>query len=175
MDCSRPSLIGPHHIPEFASVHVHCIGDAIQPFHLLMPSSCAAFNLSQHQGLFQWVSSLYQMTKILEFQLPMSISPSNEYSGLISFKINWFDLAVQSTLGSLLQHHSSKAWILWSFFMVQLSQPYVTTGKTLALTVWIFVGKVMSLVFKTLSVITYHLFIAHCQHTTSEYINIRYL
>ena len=83
-----------------------------------------------------------------------SISPSSEYSGLISFRIDWFDLlAVQGTLKSLLQHHSSKASILWrsAFFMVQLSHPYVTTGKTIALTRWTFVGKVMSLLFNMLS------------------------
>ena len=79
-----------------------------------------------------------------------SISPSNEYSRLISFRIDWFDLfAVQGTLKSLLQHHSSKASILQhsAFFMVQLSYPYMTTGKTIALTRWTFVGKVMSLLF----------------------------
>ena len=83
-----------------------------------------------------------------------SISPSNEYSGLISFRMNWLDLlAVQETLKSLLQHHSSKASILWHspFFMVQLSHPYMTTGKTIALTRWTFVGKVMSLLFNKLS------------------------
>ena len=82
------------------------------------------------------------------------INPSNEYSGLISFRINWFDLlAVQGTLKSPLQHHSSKASVLQcsAFFMVQLSHPYLTTGKTKALTRWIFVGKVMSLLFNTLS------------------------
>ena len=78
-----------------------------------------------------------------------SISPSNEYSGLISFRMDWLDLlAVQETLKSLLQHHSSKASFLWcsTFFMVQLSHPYMTTGKTIALTIWIFVGKVMVIV-----------------------------
>ena len=83
-----------------------------------------------------------------------SISPSNEYSGLISFRMDWLDyLAVQGTLKSLLQHHSSKASILWclAFFMVQLSHPYMTTGKTIALTRWTFVGKVMSLLFNMLS------------------------
>ena len=82
-----------------------------------------------------------------------SISPSNEYSGLISFRIDWFDLlAVQGTLKSHLQHHSSKASILWhSAFMVHLSHMYMTTGKTVALTMWVFVGKVMSLLFNTLS------------------------
>ena len=83
-----------------------------------------------------------------------SISPSNEHSGLISFRMDWLDLlAVQGTLKSFLQHHSSKASILRhsAFFMVQLSHPYLTTGKTTALTRWIFVGKVMSLLFNTLS------------------------
>ena len=83
-----------------------------------------------------------------------SISPSNEYSGLISFRIDWFDLPeVQGTLKSLLQHHSSKASVLQCsvFFVVQLSQPYMTTGKTIALTGWTFVGKVMSLLFNVLS------------------------
>ena len=83
-----------------------------------------------------------------------SISPSNEYSGLISFRIDWFDLfAVQGTLKSLLQHHSSKASVLRrsAFFMAQLSHPYMTTGKTIALTRWTIVSKVMSLVFNILS------------------------
>ena len=83
-----------------------------------------------------------------------SISPSNEYSGLISFGIDWLDLlAVQGTLKSLLQHHSSKASIIWhaAFFTVQLSHPYMTTGKTIALTSWTFVGKVMSLLLNMLS------------------------
>ena len=82
-----------------------------------------------------------------------SISSSSEYSGLISFRIDWFDLAVQGTLQSLLQHHNSKAPILWrsAFFILQLWHPYMTTGKTIALTIWTFVGKVMSLLFNMLS------------------------
>ena len=83
-----------------------------------------------------------------------SISPPNEYSELISFRIDWFDLlAVQGTLKSLLQHHSSKASIFWlsAFFTIQVSHPYMTTGKTIALTRWTFVGKVMSLLFNMLS------------------------
>ena len=83
-----------------------------------------------------------------------NISPSNEYSGLISFRMDWLDLfAVQGTLNSLLQYHSSKASILWcsAFFIVQLSHPYMTTGKNIALTRWTFVGKVMSLLFNMLS------------------------
>ena len=87
------------------------------------------------------------------WSLSFSTSPSNEYSGLSSFRIDWFDLlAVQGTLKSLLQHHSSKAPVLYcsAFFMVQLSHPYMTTGKTTALTIWTFVGKVMSLLFNML-------------------------
>ena len=83
-----------------------------------------------------------------------SISPSNEYSGLISFRMDWFDLlAVQGTLKNLLQHYNSKASVLrcLAFLMFQLSYPYVTTGKTIALTIWAFVGKVMSLLFNMLS------------------------
>ena len=82
-----------------------------------------------------------------------SISPSSEYSGLISFRIDWFDLAVQGTLKSFLQHHSSKTSILWrlAFFIVQLSRPYMTMGKIIALTIQTFVGKVMSLLFNTVS------------------------
>ena len=98
----------------------------------------------QHQGLFQWVSSLHQVAKYWSFSF--SISPSNEYSGLTSFRMGWFDLlAVQGTLKSLLQHLSSKASILWlsAFFIVQLSHPYMSTGKTIALIRRTF-GKVVS-------------------------------
>ena len=117
---------------------------------LLSPASPLAHSLSQHQSLFQWVSSLHQVPKYWSF----SISPYNEHSRLISFKIDWFDLlAVQGTLKSL-QLHSSKTSILWhsAFFMVQLSHLYVTTGKkTIALTIWTFLGKVTSLLFNILS------------------------
>ena len=110
-------------------------------------------NLPQHQGLFRWLSSSHQVDKGLE-SFSFSISPSNEYSGLISFGMDWLDLlAVQGILKSLLQHHSSKASILqcWAFFIVQLSHPYMTTGKITALTRWTFVDKVMSLLFNMLS------------------------
>ena len=116
MDCSMPGLPVPHHHLEFAQVHVHCIGDVVQLSHPLMPSSPSAINLSQHEGLSQWV--------IWPKYWSFSISPSSEHSGLISIKIDWFDLlAVQGTCRSLLQHHSSKASILWrsAFFKVQLS------------------------------------------------------
>ena len=111
-----------------------------------------AFNLSQHQGLFQSVSSSHQVPKVLELQL--QYQSFNEYSGMISYKIDWFDLlAVQGTLKSVLQHHRSKTSILQrsALFIVQLSHPYMPTGKTTALTRWTFVGKVMSLLFNMLS------------------------
>ena len=146
MDCSTPGLPVHHQLPEFTQTHVHQVGDdAIQPSHPLPSPSSPAFNLSQHQGLCQWVNSLHQLAKVLE--LSFSISPSNEYLGLISFRIDWFDLlAVQGALKSLLQHHILKASIFWcsAFFIVQLSHLYMTTGKTIALTV----GEVMSLFFK---------------------------
>ena len=122
-----------------AQTHVHWVGDATQPFHPLLPNS-PAISFSQLQGLFQWVSSLHHVAKILE--LSLSISPSNEYSGLISFRIDWFDLAVQGTLKSLLQHILKTSLLQCSaFFMVQLSHPYMTKGKTTALTIWTFVRK----------------------------------
>jgi len=152
MDCSMPGLPVHHQLLEFTQIHVHWVRDAIQPSHPLLFPSPPAFNLSHHQGLFQWVSSLLRWPKYWSFSF--SISPSNEYSGLISFRMDWLDLlAVQGTLKSLLQHHSLKASILWhsAFFMVQLSHPYMTTGKTIALTIQNFVGKVMSLLFDMLS------------------------
>ena len=138
-----PGLPVHHQLPEFTQTHVHGVGDVIQPSHPLSSPSPPALNLSQHQGLFKSVSSSHHMAKVLEFSF--NISPSNEHSGLISFRMDWLDsLAVQGTLKSLLQYHSSKASILWcsAFFTVQLSPPYMTTGKTTALTRWSFVGKV---------------------------------
>ena len=106
MDCSTPGLPVHHQLPELTQTHVHQVDDAIQLSHLLSSPSLPTFNLSQHQGLFKLVSSSHHWPKYWNF----SISPSNEYSGLISFRMNWLDLlAVQGTLKSLLQHHSSKA------------------------------------------------------------------
>ena len=141
-----------YHLLEFSHTHAHWISDALQPSHPLLSPPPFAFNPSQHHGLFQWVGSSHQVAKVLELQLQISLS--NEYSGFISFRIDWFDLlAVQGILKSLLQHHSSKSSILqWSaLFVAQLSLPYTTTGKTVALTRWIFVSKVMSLLFNVLS------------------------
>ena len=108
-----PGLSFPHHLLKFAQVHVHWIGDAIQPSHPLLPSSPSALNLSQHQGIFQWVSCSHKMTKILELQLQHQ---SFQWIFRIDFFYNWLAdlLAVQGTLKSLLQHHSLKASILWS-------------------------------------------------------------
>ena len=122
-----------HCFPEFAQTHVQWVNDAIQSSHPLSSPSPPVLSLSQHQGLFQWVSSSHQVAKELSFSF--RISPSSEYSGLISFRINCFDcFAVQRTLKSLLQHHNLKASILRhsAFFMIQLSYLYMTTGKIIA-------------------------------------------
>ena len=150
MDCSTPGFPVHHQLPEPAQTHVHQVGDAIQPSHPLLSPSPPAFSLSQHEGLFQWLSSSHQAAT----STGVSISPSNEYSGLISFRMDWMDLlAVLGTLESLLQHHSWKASILQhsAFFIVKLSYPYMITGKTIALTRQTFVSKVMSLLFNMLS------------------------
>ena len=149
---SMPGLPVPHQLPEFTQTHVHWVGDAIQPS--LPPSSPSppALNLSQHQGLFKWVSSSHQVAKYWSFSF--NISPSNEHPGLTSFRMDWLDLlALQGTHKSLLRHHSSKASVLWpsAFFIVQLSHPYMATGKTIVLTRQTFVDKVMSLLFNMLS------------------------
>ena len=141
----------PVHHKLLESTHVHWVGDAIQPSHPLSSSSPPALNLSQHQSLFQWVSSVHQVAKYWSFSF--NISSSNEHLGLI-FRVDLLDLlAVQGTLKSLLQHHSSKASILrWSaFFIFQLAHPYMSTWKIIALTRRTFVGKVMSLLFNILS------------------------
>ena len=110
MDCSTPGFPVHHQLPEPAQTHVHWVGDAIQLSHHLSSLSPPAFSLSQHQGLFQWVRSLHQVAKVLELQLQHQ--SFNEYSGLIFFRMDWLGLlAVQGTLKSLLQHHSSKASI----------------------------------------------------------------
>ena len=149
MDCSTPGYPVHHQLLELAQIHVHRVDDAIQLSHPLSSPSFPAFNLSQNQSLFQRVSSLHQVAKVLELQ-HQSFS---DYSGLISFRMDWFDLAVQGTLKSLLQHHISKASILWhsTFFIVQFSHPYMTTGKTIALTRQNFVCKVISLLSNMLS------------------------
>ena len=137
MNHSMPGLPVHHQFLEFTQNHVHQVSDAIQPSHPLLSPSPPAPNPSQHRGLFQWVNSSHEVAKVLEF--PLQHQSSSEHPGLISFRMDWLDLlAVQGTLESLLQHHSSKASILRhsAFFTVQLSHPYITTGKTIALTRW---------------------------------------
>ena len=144
MDCTTPGSPVLHYLPEFAQSHIHWVDDAIQPSHPLLPASAPTLNLSQHQGLFQWVGSHIKCPKYWCFNF--SISLSNEYSGLIYFWIDLFELhEVQETLKSLLFHHNLKASVLrhTAFFMVQLSPPYTAAGKTITLTRWTFVNKVM--------------------------------
>ena len=148
MDCSTPAFPVYHQLPELTQIHVHQL---VMPSNhlilchtlLLLPSVFPSFRIFSNELVLSIRRPRY-------WSFSFSISPSNEYSGIISFWIDWFDLlAVQGTLKSLLQHHSSKASILQcsAFFTVQLSHPYMTTGKTIVLTRWTIVGKVMSLLF----------------------------
>ena len=153
MDCSTPGFPALHSLSflEFTQTHMHLVNDAIQPSHPLSPSFPHALSLPHHQDHFQWVNSSNQVAKYWSFSF--SIIPPKEHSGLISFRMDWLDLlAVQGTLKSLLQHHSSKASILQhsAFFIVQLSHPYMAIGKTIALTRRTFVSKIMSLLFNML-------------------------
>ena len=141
MNCSMPGLPVHHQLPEFTQTHVHRV---------VMPSShiilCRPLLLPP--SIFPSIrvfsnESVLRIRWLKYWSFSFSISPSNEYSGLISFRMDWLDLlAVQGTLKSLLQHHSSKASTLWcsAFFIVQLSHPYMTTGKIIALTNQTFVG-----------------------------------
>ena len=141
MDCSTPGFPVLHHLPELAQAHVLWVCDAIQPSHPLLSLSTPSFNLAQHQGLFQWVHSSHQVAKVLEFQLHhQSIQ---WIFSTDSFRMDWLDLlAIQGTRKSLLQHTVQKH----QFFVIQLSHPYMTTGKTIALPRRTFVDKVMSLI-----------------------------
>ena len=149
MDCSTPGFPVHHQFPQLAQTHVHCFGDAIQPSH----------PLSSPSPVFPGIRVFFSESVVCirwpkYWSFSFSISPSSEYSGLISFSMDWLDrLTVQGTLKSLLQHHSSVASILRhsAFFIVQLSHPYMTTGKTIALTRRTFVGKVMFLLSNMLS------------------------
>ena len=130
MNCSTPGLHVHHQLPEFTQTHIHQVGDAIQLSHPLSSPSPPAPDPSQHQSLFQRSTLLMRWPKYWSFSF--SIIPSKDIPGLISFRMDWLDLlAVQGTLKSLLQHHSSKASIRQhsAFFTVQLSHPYMTTGK----------------------------------------------
>ena len=171
MNHSTPGLPVHHRLLEFTQTHVCRVGDAIQPSHPLSSPSAPA-------SIFPSIR-VFSNESVLCIRWPENLSftfniiPSNERSGLISFRTGWLDLlAVQGTLKSLLQHHSSKASVLWcpAFFTVQLAHPYMPIGKTIALTRGTFVGKLMSLLFNMLSrlVITFlprskHLFISWLQ------------
>jgi len=145
MNHSTPGLPIHHQLLESTQTHVHQVSDAIQPSHalsslLLLPSIFPSIRVFSNESALH-----IRWPKYWSFNV--NISPSSEYSGLISFRMDWLDLlAVQGTLKRLLQHHSSKASILWcsAFFIVRLSHPYMTTGKTITLTRWTFFGKVMS-------------------------------
>ena len=148
MDCRMPGFPVLHHLPELAQTHVHWVSHLIlcHPL-LLLPSIFPSIRVFSIE-----LALCIRWSKYWSFSF--SICPFNEYLGLISFRIGWFDLfAVQGTRKSLLQHHSSKALFLCcsAFLMVQLSHPYVTTGKIIALTIWTFVSKVMSLLLNMLS------------------------
>ena len=151
MNCNMPGFPVHHQFPELGQTHVHWVGDAIQPSHPLSSPSPPALNLSQHQS--------FQMKSVICIRWPkywsfsFNISPSKEHAGLISFRMDWLDLlAVQGTLKSLLRHHSSEASILRrsAFFIVRLSHPHVTLGKTTAWT------------RRTLSVKWCPCFLTHC-------------
>ena len=157
MDCSTPGFPVHHQHPELLKFMP--IKSVMPSSHLilchphLLPSVFPSIRVFSNGSVL-----CLRWPKYWSFSFSFSISPSYEYSGLISFRIDWFDLlAVQGTLKNLFQNHSSKASVLWhslwykAWFMVQLSCPYMTTGKTIALTIQPFVGKVMSLVFNTLS------------------------
>ena len=152
MSCSMPGLPVHNQLPELPQTHFHQVSDAIQPSHplsslLLLPPIPPSIRVFSNESTLHMRWPKY-------WGFIFNIIPSKEHPGLISIRMDWFDLlAVQGTLKSLLQHHSPKALILWSsaFFTVQLSHPYMTTGKTIALTRRTFVGKVMSLLFNMLS------------------------
>ena len=145
MDCSTPRFPVFHYLPKFAQTQVCWLNNAIQPSHPLYPLLFPPSIFSRIKVFSKEWALCIRQPKIWRFNF--SISPSNECSGSISFRIDWFDLlAVQETLRSLLQHHSLETLTLWhsASIMVQLSHLYKTTGKTIGLTIWTFIGKVMS-------------------------------
>ena len=155
--CSTPCPHGLQHtwlscpslLPKFAQILVHRVDDGIQSSQHLLPTSLA-LNLSQHQGLFQWVGFSYQVAKVSELHFQEAF---NEYSEWISFRINWLGLlASQGALKSLLQHHSSKASFGTQLSLCSKAHIFMTTGKIIVLTIQTFVGKLMSLLFNILSI-----------------------
>ena len=154
MDCSTSGLTVPHHLPKFAQVHVHCIGDAIQPSHPLDAPSRTCPQTFPASGTFPMSQLFVSDDQNTGASTSGSVLPSSIQGWFDSLKTDWFDLpAVQGTLQCLVQHHGSKTSIFRrsAFFIVQLSQLYVATGKTKALTIWTFVGRGMFLLLNTLS------------------------
>ena len=152
MDCSMPGFPVLHSLLEFAQTYVRWVSDATQPSHPLSPLLLLPSIFSSIKVFSNELALCIRWPKYWSFSF--SISPSNEYSGLISFPIDWFGLlSVQGTLKSLLLHHILKVSIFQcsAFFMVQFSHRNMTTGKTIALTRWTFIGKVISLLLNTLS------------------------
>ena len=149
MDCSMSGLSVPHHLLKFAHIHVHCINDAIQPPHPLMPSVLSALNLSQHQGIFQWVGCSHQMTRILEFQLQHQLF---QWVFRIDFPSDWCLCCPRNSQES---SPAPQFKGINSLALCLLYGPALTSicdlGKTIGLSIWTFVGRVMSLLFKTLS------------------------
>ena len=152
MNHSTPGLPVHRQLPEFTQTHVHWVGDAIQPSHPLSSPSPSTFNLSQHQGLFQCVCSSHQVAKVLEFQLQHQSFQWIFRTDFLKDGLVGSPCSPRDSQGHL-QHYSSKASTLWhsAFFVVQLSHPFMTIGKTKALTSWTFIDKVMSLLFNMLS------------------------
>ena len=154
MDCSTPGFPVHHQLPELAQTHVHWVGDAIQPSHSLSPPSPPALNLSQHQGLFQWVSSLHQVAKVLEFQLQHQSFQWIFRDDFLKDWLVWFpcsprDSQESSTTPQFKSINSSALSFLYSPTLTFIHDYW----KTIALTRWTFVGKVMSLLFKMLSML----------------------
>ena len=147
MNCSTPGLPVHHHLPESTQTYFYQVSDAIQPSHPLLSPSPPAPNPSQHQSLFQWINSLHEVAKYWSFSF--STIPSKEHPGLFSFRVDWMDLLVVQGLSRVFSNNS-KASILWhsAFFTAQLSHPYTTTGKTIALTRWNFVVNIFFYFFK---------------------------
>ena len=150
MDCSTPGSPVLHYLPELAQTHVHRVSDAIQSFHPLLPLLLLSLIVPRIRVFSNELNLLIKWPKYY-WSFNFSIRASSEYSGLISLRIDWFDLFAFQ--GTLKRHHVSKASVLHcsAFFIVQLSHPYMTTGKTIALTICTLVSKVMSLLFNMLS------------------------
>ena len=153
MDCSMPGFPVFYHLQDLAQTHVHWVSDAIHHLVFCCPLLLQLSIFPSIRVFSKWVGSSHQLAQVLKLQLQHH---SFQWIFRIDFlRIDWLDLlAIQGTLNSLLQHHSSKALILWhsAFFMVLHSHPYMTTGKTIALTIWTFVGKVMSLLFNIFNI-----------------------